>query len=104
IFDIFTFPLVQGNSATALKEPFTAVVTQRSAKKLFANDNALGAIVRLNGHDYTITGVVKDVPEFSHLNFDILGSLSTREVTEKGNKGEMECDNICNTWISVRHT
>jgi putative ABC transport system permease protein len=112
IFNVFTFPLVQGRMATALKEPFTVVITETTAKKLFGDKKALGETIILNGGDkrqgaqpggneYTVTGVVKDIPEFSHMNFDMLGSLSTRDITEKDNKNELAWDNIWSTWVYV---
>ncbi len=101
IFKVFTFPFIQGDPATALKDPFTMVLTKTSAIKLFGTAQALGAVVRLNNHDYTITGVIEDVPAFSHMHFDMLGSLTTRLITEKDNKHEMAWDNVWNTWFYV---
>ena len=96
---VFTFPLVEGNSTTALQEPFTAVITESAALKLFADKKALGKTIILNNDKaYTITGVLKDIPKFSHIHFDMLGSLSTREVTEKENKNELAWDNMWNSW------
>ena len=101
-FHVFTFPLLQGNAATALKEPFSVVITETSAKKLFGNKKALGETIMLNqDKEYTITGVMKDIPQFSHVTFDWLGSLSTREITEKENINELAWDNIWNTWVYV---
>jgi putative ABC transport system permease protein len=47
-FDVFTFPLLQGDPATALKEPYSLVLTEKSATKLFGTANALGKSVRLD--------------------------------------------------------
>ncbi|HWA35081.1 MAG TPA: ABC transporter permease, partial [Cyclobacteriaceae bacterium] len=101
VFNVFTFPFIEGNPATALKEPFTAVLTESSSKKLFGTETALGSVIRFNNNDYTITGVIRDIPEFSHMHFDLLGSLSTRAITEKLNKRELAWDNIWNTWVYV---
>jgi ABC-type antimicrobial peptide transport system permease subunit len=112
LFKVFSFPLAQGNAETALKEPFTAVITETTAKKLFGDKKALGETIIMNRGDkrindqvgqneYTITGIAKDIPEFSHMHFDMLGSLSTREITEKENKNEMAWDNIWSTWVYV---
>jgi putative ABC transport system permease protein len=102
IFKVFTFPLVEGNQETALKNPFSVVLTETTVRKLFGDKKALGETVILNNDkEYTITGVVKDIPEFSHLHFEMLGSLSTREITEKENINELAWDNVWNWWVYV---
>jgi ABC-type antimicrobial peptide transport system permease subunit len=95
-FDVFSFQLLEGNANTALKTPFSMVVTETSAKKLFGNEPALGKTVTLSEKEqYTITGVIRDPPKFSHIKFDMLASLSTRDVTEKEDwNKEMKWDNI----------
>ncbi|HEY0742919.1 MAG TPA: ABC transporter permease [Chryseosolibacter sp.] len=98
-FEVFSFKLLQGNPMSALKMPFSIVLTEKSALKLFNDTNVLGKTLVLN-HDrqYTVTGIMEDVPKFSHLQFDMLASLSTREVTEKDNKDEMSWDNMWSVY------
>ncbi len=80
IFKIFTFPFIQGDAATALTAPFSAVLTETMAKKYFGNAGALGKTLLLDGkHPVAITGVIKDVPLNSHFTFDMLISASTME-------------------------
>ncbi len=80
IFKIFTFPFIQGDAATALTAPFSAVLTETMAKKYFGNTDALGKTLMLDGkHPVAITGVIKDVPLNSHFSFDMLISASTME-------------------------
>ncbi len=102
-FDVFSFQLLEGNASTALKSPFSVIVTETSAKKLFGTESALGKIVSArDDRQYTITGVVKDLPKFSHIKFDLLVSLSTREVTEKDDwKDEMKWDNIWSGYTYI---
>ncbi len=102
LFKIFSFDLLQGNPASALKEPFSVVLTEKSAKKLFGDANSLGKTIILNkDREYTVTGIIEDVPQFSHLKFDLLASLSGREITEKDNSNEMAWDNIWSSWAYV---
>ena len=78
-FDVFTFPLVAGNPKTALARANTVVLTERMAKKYFLGENAVGKFLRFNDEaDFAVTGVMKDVPANSHLQFDALVSLETR--------------------------
>lgn len=95
-FKVFSFSMVQGNPETALKEAFSIVLSETAAKKLFGDGQPLGKIVTLfNTREFTVTGVVKDPPKFSHIKFEMLGSLSTRDVIEKENwEQEMSWVNI----------
>jgi len=102
LFKVFSFQLTQGNPANALKEPFSVVLTEKSAKKLFGDVNGLGKTIILNkGREYTVTGIMENVPQFSHLKFDLLASFSGREITEKNNATEVAWDNIWNCWVYV---
>jgi putative ABC transport system permease protein len=80
-FELFDFPLVVGDPATALVEPLTVVPTRSLARRLFGDEyEAVGKVIRVNGTtDYRITGVVEDPPANSHLTFDAIGSLVPTE-------------------------
>lgn len=76
---IFTLPLVKGDAITALTEPYSIVLTETSAKKLFGSTDAFGKTIHINNFDYKVTGILKDVPFFFHLQFESLVSYSTIE-------------------------
>jgi putative ABC transport system permease protein len=80
-FDIFSFELAQGNPNTALSGPNSVVITETTAKKFFNEKNALGQeLVYGEGarsKTLKITGVVKDIPLNSHIQFDYLISMAT---------------------------
>ncbi|HTH55793.1 MAG TPA: ABC transporter permease [Cyclobacteriaceae bacterium] len=99
VFKVFSFHLMKGNPATALKNPYSIVLTETSAKKLFGNDEALNKVVGLGKEQYTITGIVQDVPKFSHIRFDMLCSFSTFEILNKDDKDVLKWDNIWSTWV-----
>ncbi|HMJ71104.1 MAG TPA: ABC transporter permease [Cyclobacteriaceae bacterium] len=86
LFRIFTFPMLEGNPDTALKDPYSIVLTETAAKKLFGNEPALGKAIKFDTFDYQVTGIMKDVPFFSHINFEALVSLSTAEQLNKKDK------------------
>jgi len=75
----FTFPLVHGNPNEALIEPLSAVLSESVARKVFTKDNPVGEVYEINGVDFEITGVMKDMPKNSHLRFDVLLSVKTIE-------------------------
>ena len=76
---IFTLPMLKGDAATALIEPYSIVLTETSAKKLFGTADAFGKSIHFNDIDFQVTGILKDVPFFSHLQFESLVSYSTNE-------------------------
>ena len=72
-FNIFSFPLLKGNAATALSSINHIVITEKFAKTLFGNDNAMGKVVRIDSTDnFTVTGVMKDLPNNTSFSFDYL--------------------------------
>jgi putative ABC transport system permease protein len=98
-FNVFTFPLLEGDVSTALKDPFSLILTEESSKKLFGTTEAVGKTVSLLDKDYTVTGIAKDVPRFSHIKFDMLASLNSREANEKDVKRDAEWDNIWSGYV-----
>lgn len=86
VLRIFTFPMLAGNPETALKDPYSIVLTETAAKKLFGSADVLGRVIRFDTLDYQVTGVMKDVPFFSHLTFEALVSLSTAEQLNRNDK------------------
>jgi putative ABC transport system permease protein len=76
-FDIFSYPLLKGDRATALKEPNTAVVEEKTAHKYFGDADPIGKRLKFgNREEYEITGVIRS-PENSHLKFSFLLSYPT---------------------------
>lgn len=80
-FKVLTYPLLKGDPATALKEPYSLVLSEKTARKLFGENEALGKIVTFDTLSYVVTGIAQDVTKFSHLRFDALVSFSTAEAS-----------------------
>lgn len=77
-FKVFQFQLLKGNPDKALAEPNTVVMTETTATKYFGTEDPVGKIVKVNGdRDFTVTGVIQDLPSNSSLRFDLLGSFSS---------------------------
>jgi putative ABC transport system permease protein len=75
---MFSFPFVSGDPSTALVAANTTVISEKLAKKYFGNDNPMGKTLMLNNQaPLKVTGVFKDVPENSHIKFDMLVSFSS---------------------------
>ena len=72
LFSMFTLPFVQGSASSAFKQLYSLVITEQTAKKFFGEaKNAVGKTVRVNNdHDYVVTGVIKDIPENSSMQFE----------------------------------
>ena len=72
LFTMFTLPFVQGNASTAFSQLYSLVITEKTAKKFFGNDNnIIGKTVRMdNKQDYVVTGILKDMPENSSMQFE----------------------------------
>ena len=80
-FDVFSFPLVKGDSRTALRDPNAIVLSESLAAKVFGNDDPLDKTidVQVTGQrtPRRVTGVMRDVPRNSHFRFEMLVSLAT---------------------------
>ena len=72
-FRVFTFPFIEGDSEHALQNPEGIVITKRMAMKYFGTTDVLARTIRKNNkEDFTVTGVIEDVPGNSHLQFDFV--------------------------------
>ena len=86
-FRIFPFPFVEGDPGTALRDPYSIVLTQSAARALFGSEEALNKMVRYeNTHDLKVTGVIKDPPGNSSLQFSYIMPFSFSELTDNGTK------------------
>jgi putative ABC transport system permease protein len=76
--EMFGYEFIEGNPETSLRAPFTAVLSESLAKRVFGNTEAVGKTITLGGdNELTVSGVIKDMPENTHLRFDILVAFST---------------------------
>ena len=83
--DIFTIPLSSGGRNSQLGEPFTAMISQSLAVKIFGEENPIGNTVTIEDDvDLRITGVFKDIPSNTQIRADLLASFSTLESIQPG--------------------
>jgi len=87
---MFQYPLLKGNAATAMKDAYSIVLTQSTARALFGKEDAMGRMVRFdNNHDLKVTGILKDLPANSSFSFTFLVPFSYLDQTDpfvKGNR------------------
>jgi putative ABC transport system permease protein len=76
-FTLFSFPLIKGNPATVLNDPSGVVLTESAAQKYFGKEDPMGKVITLDKtRPLKVTGIAKDVPSNSHLNFDLVIPIS----------------------------
>ncbi|MGZ3754939.1 MAG: ABC transporter permease [Mucilaginibacter sp.] len=76
-FKIFSFKFLKGNPATALSRIESVVITESIARKYFGNDDPMGKIMKVNTtRNMLVTGVIEDVPAYSQLKFDMMGTYA----------------------------
>jgi len=78
-FDVLDFKLVKGDPKEALVRPRSIILTEEYARKYFGDKDPMGEkmVFEADTSLYTVTGVVRNIPDNSHIKFDMLASLST---------------------------
>ena len=116
-FDILGFELLKGDPATALNEPYSLVLSESAAAKLFGEEDPLNKLVTFNDvglnmlgidlstkdvelGDFRITGIIRDNGKKSHIKFDLLASWSTQEVLTASEIDKTDFDD----WLEIWYT
>ena len=77
LFEIFSFKFLQGSPQASLQQPNTVVLNETTARKYFGDENAIGKTINVDGeNNYSVVGVIEDIPGNSHFTFDIFLSLA----------------------------
>ena len=96
IFEVFSFPFVQGNHETALYDPHTLLISEDIAEKHFKDKDIVGETILLdNRFHLTIGGVFKNIPENSSLQFDIVVPVDILN--------ELWYENATTTWFNLSY-
>ncbi len=106
IFEVFDIPVVQGNGVKALSEPFQVMMSEKTAKRYFGDEQAIGKSLRVaDNFDVAVSAVFKDFPAQSHWHPDILLSFPTlNDSTIYGREG-LETNwgnNAFSTYVLVK--
>ena len=110
VLDVFTFPLVKGDPKVALDDPFSVLLTEEMAQKFFGDEDPVGKVITVEnrhlGGDYTITGILRDMPRNSSpfwktgLQFDFL--TSTAVVSRQIVRQPWEGWNRGSSWFPIK--
>ncbi|HUZ60799.1 MAG TPA: ABC transporter permease [Hanamia sp.] len=78
LFNVFTLKVLEGDPKTALKDPFSVMLTEDVAKKYFGNEDPMNKVIKVNNQfDVKVTGIYKGFPENSFMHPNVLISFST---------------------------
>jgi ABC-type antimicrobial peptide transport system permease subunit/AraC-like DNA-binding protein len=82
-FKIFQYPFIKGNANSALKDLYSIVLTESTAKALFGDADPMGKNVRFdNSQNMTVTGVIRNIPANATLQFNYLVPFAYSEATQ----------------------
>ena len=83
LFNVFSFVLTRGNPSHALNAPNQMVITESMAKKYFGNEDPIGKTLLIaNSDNYIVTGIVRDAPGNSQIQFDFIASFTSLDVSK----------------------
>ncbi|MEM9305033.1 MAG: ABC transporter permease [Pseudomonadota bacterium] len=93
-FDFFDLEFTRGQATDALSEPFAVVLTETAANQMFGSEDPVGRAITVLGQiDMKVTGIIRDLPENTHLNFDMLGSITTFFAVQPGEEESFGSNN-----------
>ncbi len=98
--EMFSFPLVRGDSKTALRDPSSIVLTEEVAQKYFGNDDPLGKTLLVNSkYPFTVTGILRNLPTNTNLRSNILLPFAFEKT--RGVELESWGRNHIVTWVQL---
>lgn len=98
---VFTFPMAKGNSLSALQEPNSVILTEKTAKALFGSEEAMGKQIMINEKEnYTVTGILKDLPGNTRFKFDYLVPWAI--VRKQGNDDQNWGNNSTRNYVLLK--
>ncbi len=98
---VFSFPLLKGNPKSVLKEMHSVVLTETFAKKMFGNEDPIGKVLKIdNKENFTVTGVLKDLPNNTRFEFEYLLPWSYKRFL--GDDDEYWGNNSTRTYVMLK--
>jgi putative ABC transport system permease protein len=93
-FNVFKFDFISGNATAFIQHPFSIILSESKAKKYFANQDAIGKIIKIDSNNYQVQAVIKDAPANSSFRFDVYLPVAARHADVKQKANEMEWGNF----------
>ncbi|SFW84502.1 ABC transporter permease [Chitinophaga sancti] len=97
--NMFTFPLLKGNKATALNDPNAMIVTEKMAMKMFGTTDVIDKVISIDGENFKITGLLKNLPVNSTFDFECLFSWLNWQA--KGQDDHNWGNNSISTYVQL---
>jgi putative ABC transport system permease protein len=77
MFSVFDFPIVEGNAAQPFTDDNSVVITRKTARKYFGDQNPIGKVITADDKvNFTVSGIINDFPKNSRMNFDMIMPMS----------------------------
>jgi putative ABC transport system permease protein len=99
-FEVFSFQMISGNPQTALSKPFSIVLTQSVANKLFRDQDPIGRVVETEMGSFSVTGVMEDLKQ-THFLFDVLASYQTFDELQTTTDLKTDWQNFRDNYVYV---
>jgi len=77
-FDVFRYEFIEGNPESFFAHPYSLIITETKAKKLFGKTEVVGSLVQIDSAEYMVQGVIKDNPINSSFQFDLLLPMAVK--------------------------
>ncbi len=84
-FNIFSIPILKGDPDKVLSTPNGVMLSEKTAGKYFGNEDPVGKTLSQQNNELVVTGVFKDIPENSHMKFDLIGSIKATGLDREPN-------------------
>lgn len=97
---MFSFPLVEGNAKTALNNVSSIVITQAMAKKMFGTEDAMNKIINIDKDNFTVTGILKNLPTNTEFSFEFM--LSWEYLKKTGEDDNYWGNNTVRTFVQLK--
>lgn len=105
-FNVFTFPLVQGDPSSALVEPYSLVLSQESAEKYFGDQDPINQVIRIDWDGemktFKVTGVLAELPANKHFQFQMVASFSTMQEVYDNERLSSWVSNYLYTYVLLQ--